>query len=182
MRPHRHVVGSRERTWPSTCRPGLDLAGRAPSRRLTWKGREASEFSAPGGVLLSVCDLGGGASLLKASLLLTQSLSTFLPIQVISPAARTLLCSPRPATRAADRASTPLPRGLAPSWHRPSLSLAGLVPNVWLTPLSCRQGQLPASPVSQLRPRQDPLLYLTLREENTYSPACHLVPLNMEDS
>lgn len=181
MRPHRHVVGSRERTWPSTCRPGLDLAGRAPSRRLTWKGREASEFSAPG-VLLSVCDLGGGASLLKASLLLTQSLCTFLPIQVISPAARTLLCSPRPATRAADRASTPLPRGLAPSWHHPSLSLAGLVPNVWLTPLSCRQGQLPASPVSQLRPRQDPLLYLTLREENTYSPACHLVPLNMEDS
>lgn len=181
MRPHRHVVGSRERTWPSTCRPGLDLAGRAPSPRLTWKGREASEFTAPG-VLLSVCDLGGGASLLKASLLLTQSLSTFLPIQVISPAARTLPCSPHPATRATDRASTPLPRGLAPSWHRPSLSLAGLVPNVWLTPLSCRQGQLPASPVSQLRPRQDPLLYLTLREENTYSPACHLVPLNMEDS
>lgn len=99
-----------------------------------------------------------------------------------------LTCSPHsalqpsPGHRATDRASTPLPRGLAPSWHRPSLSLAGLVPNVWLTPLSCRQGQLPASPVSQLRPRQDPLLYLTLREENTYSPACHLVPLNMEDS
>lgn len=123
MRPHRHVVGSRERTWPSTCRPGLDLAGRAPSRRLTWKGREASEFSAPG-VLLSVCDLGGGASLLKASLLLTQSLSTFLPIQVISPAA--LQPSPgHPRHRPGFHASS----SRSCSLLAPPLSLPG-----WLSP------------------------------------------------
>lgn len=132
--------------------PGAGLGGAGALSAAHVEGQRGLRVHSAGGVLLSVCDLGGGASLLKASLLLTQSLSTFLPIQVISPAARTLLCSPRPATRATDRASTPLPRGLAPSWHRPSLSLAGLVPNVWLTPLSCRQGQLPASPVSQLRP------------------------------
>lgn len=158
--------------------PGAGLGGAGALSAAHVEGQRGLRVLSAGGVLLSVCDLGGGASLLKASLLLTQSLSTFLPIQVISPAA----LQPSPGHRATDRASTPLPRGLAPSWHRPSLSLAGLVPNVWLTPLSCRQGQLPASPVSQLRPRQDPLLYLTLREENTYSPACHLVPLNMEDS
>lgn len=161
--------------------PGAGLGGAGALSAAHVEGQRGLRVLSAGGVLLSVCDLGGGASLLKASLLLTQSLCTFLPIQVISPAARTLPCSPRPATRATDRASTPLPRGLAPSWHRPSLSLAGLVPNVWLTPLSCRQGQLPASPVSQLRPRQDPLLYLTL-QENTYPLACHLVPLNMKDS
>lgn len=123
--------------------PGAGLGGAGALSAAHVEGQRGLRVLSAGGVLLSVCDLGGGASLL-----LTQSLSTFLPIQVISPAARTLPCSPRPATRATDRASTPLPHGLAPSWHRPSLSLAGLVPNVWLTPLSCRQGQLPASPVS----------------------------------
>lgn len=94
--------------------PGAGLGGAGALSAAHVEGQRGLRVLSAGGVLLSVCDLGGGASLLKASLLLTQSLSTFLPIQVISPAARTLPCS--------------LARPPAPPTGLPRLFLAVLLP------------------------------------------------------
>lgn len=104
--------------------PGAGLGGAGALSAAHVEGQRGLRVLSAGGVLLSVCDLGGGASLLKASLLLTQSLSTFLPIQVISPAA--LQPSPgHPRHRPGFHASS----SRSCSLLAPPLSLPG-----WLSP------------------------------------------------